>query len=479
VHRRELLKLLVLAPTATLAATGCAPAAGAPGPATVFYVSATGDDRASGRSQSTPWRTITHVNTQLANGTIGRFDSVLFECGQTFFGKLRVPSGRPSSGGYLTLGSYRSGADTRRPVISGYTLLNDRSAWRPVGPNLWVADLAPQRSPSPGRGYDGAQGGADNIGFLRIDGVIHGRRVWRPEDQTGQWDFRCAENALYVWSAAHPSTVAKDIRAACDGHCVTLGNSVRVTGLRLEGGGGHGIQGSASNVRVDDNELAELGGAVLKDTTRYGNGFEAWIDSADVLVEGNILHDIYDVALTAQGGSASKTGGWRRLTFRNNLVYSCNQSIEFWSDGAPGPGLGFVDCVVECNTCLYAGYVWSESVRPDPGRSVHLLTYSWTLPADITVRNNTFFDAVSAYRYSSAPTPGLKCSGNLILQRQGGRLKIGDPQTIEQSSAWASAARNDLGSTFQVLTGGTRVDVADALRKVIGQRAGCPPPTLS
>lgn len=476
-HRRNLLKLLALAPTPVL--TNCA--AGGPagaGPGKVFYVSPRGDDRASGLSQGSPWRTISQVNSQLAKGTIGVFDTVLFECGQTFFGKLRVPANRPTGGGYLTFGSYPNGGDRRRPVISSYTLLNDASAWRQAGPNIWATDLSPRRGAGPERGYDGAQGGADNIGFLRVDGKIHGRRVWVQDDLLEQWDFRCAPNTLYVRSSANPATLAKDIRASCDGHCIALGNSVQVTGLRLEGSGGHGMQGSVSNVRVEDNELAELGGAVLKETTRYGNGFEAWINSSDIVVERNILHDIYDVALTAQGSSSTSTGGWRNLAFRNNLIYSCNQSLEFWSGGTSAPGRGFVNCVVECNTCLYAGYVWSEPVRPDQDKSVHLLTYGWDLPADITVRNNTFYDAVGAYRYSSAPTPGLKCTGNVILQRPGGRLKVGDPETVEQAATWVNALRNDEGSTFQVLPSRSGVDVAGALHRVAGLRPGCRPPTL-
>lgn len=498
--RRQLLTLLALAPAPILA--GCSSAAPGPDPAgtdpagagsdpgpdpfavppglagRAFYVSPAGDDRASGLSPSTPWRTVGHVNAQLANGGVGRFDSVLFERGQTFFGKLRIPGGRPKTGGLLTFGAYPSAGSGRRPVLSSYTLLNDPAGWRRTGPNIWTADLTPRPGAGPERGYDGAQGGADNIGFLRVDGVVHGRRVFRPEDLRAQWDFQCTPGALRVWSSADPTTLAKDVRAACDGHAIALGHSVRIAGLRLEGSGGHGIQGAVTRVLIEDNELAELGGAVLKDTTRYGNGVEAWIDSADIRVERNILHDIYDVALTAQGGPTSQTGGWRNLTFRNNLVYSCNQSLEFWSAGTPGPGRGFVNCLVECNTCLYAGYVWSEAVRPDPGRSVHLLTYGWDLPADITVRNNTFYDASVAYRYSSAPTPGLKCSGNLILQRPDGRLKVGDPQTIEQASGWVSARRTDVGSTFTVLAGAGKVDVAGALRRLAGQHRGCPPPPL-
>ena len=35
----------------------------------------------------------------------------------------------------------------------------------------------------------------------------------------------------------HPTVLAGDIRAACDGDYISMGNSLRITGLRLEGGG--------------------------------------------------------------------------------------------------------------------------------------------------------------------------------------------------------------------------------------------------
>ncbi|HEV7790890.1 MAG TPA: hypothetical protein VGP05_17935, partial [Pseudonocardia sp.] len=138
-HRRHLLKLLALAPAPALAGCGATGAsapelasAEAPAPTgTFFYVSPTGDDRASGRSRTAAWQSITHVNAQLANGGIGVYDTVLFEGGQTHFGKIRIPRGRPTGGGYLTIGAYPGGR--RRPVISSYTLLNKASDWRRTG----------------------------------------------------------------------------------------------------------------------------------------------------------------------------------------------------------------------------------------------------------------------------------------------------------------------------------------------------------
>jgi hypothetical protein len=466
VERRDVLKLIVLAPVLIAAA-------GAAGASRTFYVSPSGDDNASGQSASTPWRTITHVNECMASGAAGPGDTVLFQCGQTFYGKIRPPAGTSPDAAVLTIGAYGTGT---RPKISSYKLLTAANGWRQAGTGTWSIDLSTANANVTHYGYDGAQGGGGNIGFLNVNGTLHGQRRFQLADLVNQWDFYCSGTVLYVRSTANPATLAADLRASCDGSCVQLRNALRITGLRFVGSGGHGAQGTAANVRIDDNEFDELGGAVLTDTTRYGNGVEAWIGSADITVEGNIFANIYDVALTAQGGPDSSTGAWRNLIYRNNLIYLCNQSIEFWSAGDPDTDAGFVNCLVECNICLYAGYGWSAAVRPDQHTRVHLLTYGWELPADITVRRNTFYDAPVGYRYSATTPTGTQCTDNLICLRTGTPLEYGDPQTIEQWQEWTSTVRNDLDSTFQILPADAPIDVDAAYQKVVGNRVGCTPP---
>lgn len=424
-----------------------------------FYVSGSGDDAADGRSPGSAWRSISAVNNRLADGTITHPASVLFERGQTFPGKLRAPTNAPTTCGYLTFGAYGPSSQPR-PVISGCVDLSDASAWRSAGTGTWVADLG-ARHP----GYDGAQGGRDNIGFLKVDGSIRGRRVWQLGQLRAPWDFHCDGLLLRVRAPANPGTLARRVEAACDGDAITVGNALWISDLALSGSGGHGVAGSATNLVVVNNEFSELGGSRLYDTTRYGNGFQAWINSRQVTVANNVFRDIYDVALTAQGDSSSPSGanpgGWADVTFRNNIVYRCNQSIEFWSQGRSGSG--FSQVLVERNTCLFAGYSWSSTLRPDRDTRVHLLTYGWDLPADITVRHNTFYDAALAYRYSAVATPGLRCSGNVIAQRAGRLLKVKQPQTIASAPQWTALEDNDKGSRFETVPTGAPISVPAAL----------------
>ncbi len=404
----------------------------------------------------------------MAEGSIGAGDAVLFRSGATFPGKIRPakvdldadPAAR------LLLSSYDVDGSSAPPVISSYKVLDVAAGWRPSAPNEWAIDLSSEAYGQSHHGYAGTQGGGDNIGFLRVDGVVHGRRLNSRAELAEPWDFYCEGSALYVQSAANPTAAASDLRAACGETCIELADGLEIRGLRVEGGGGHGAQGAARGVRIVDNEFCELGGSLLSPGTRYGNGVEIWIGSSEVEVSRNVLHHIYDVALTMQGVRSGDSTGWSDVTFTENLVYRCNQSVEFWSDGPTGGALGFSRCTVARNVCLFAGQGWSSPIRPDQDTKVHLLTYGWALPADISVTKNVFHDAVSGYRWSNGDTPGLVTADNIIRLRAETRLTNRFPDTVENGSRWAAEAATELGSSFVVLDGDVASDVGPTLRQI-------------
>jgi hypothetical protein len=470
IRRRDLLGLAAAVPAAAVGWNilrrfqGSPRSSVAPATGRTFFVSPVGNDNAVG-SMAMPWRTIDSVNRRVADGTLRDGDSVLFRSGAVFYGKIRL-AWPDSSPALFTVGAYGGGPGVTRPVISSYKILDVVRGWRLTGVQEWASDLSSAAVAVTHHGYSGAQGGADNIGFLRVDGVVKGRRVSARTGLAQQWDFCCVGTTLYVRSAKNPTEMATDLRAACGETCIEITDGLRIVGLRFEGGGGHGAQGTASHVRITDNEFCELGGSLLDPSARYGNGVEIWIGSSDVVVERNVFHDIYDVALTMQGSQDSDVIGWNAISFRENLVFRCSQSIEFWSAGKGQNRKGFAGCTVERNICLFAGYGWSGTVRPDQEVRVHLLTYGWSLPADILVTANVFYDAVSAYRYSSSPTPGLVTSGNTVLLRSGTLMRSGSPQTIENATQWAIGSNEEFGSSFAVLDRATAVDVGTALRQL-------------
>jgi hypothetical protein len=308
-----------------------------------YYLATNGSDNNSGRSSRFPWKTITKLNAAFTAGTIGQGDRVWFRRGDTFYGKIRPPTAMTWPGSLLTFGGYGSTA-AARPEISSYKLLNVGASWTAYDATTWQIDLANGGAGSVYTGYDGAQGGGTNIGFLRVDGVIYGALKTSQAALANAWDFAISGTTLYVRAIANPTTLAADIRAACDQAAIHLYSAVQVTGLKVVGSGGHGMKtlsgGLYNGIRVYDCEFAELGGAILTGTTRYGNGLELWADTNDAIAERNIFHDIYDVAFTLQGPSTAVAGKWTDVAFRRNLIYRCNQSMEFWFKGTTTPPTG-------------------------------------------------------------------------------------------------------------------------------------------
>jgi hypothetical protein len=83
--------------------------------ATNYYVSTTGSDSNNGLTTSTPFLSITKVNTL----TLSAGDSVLFKRGNSFYGALNVNYSGTSSA-RIVYGAYGTGA---LPVITGFTTL--------------------------------------------------------------------------------------------------------------------------------------------------------------------------------------------------------------------------------------------------------------------------------------------------------------------------------------------------------------------
>lgn len=89
--------------------------------AVTYYVSSSGDDAATGTSETTPWRTISRVNS--AFSIIKPGDQILFRRGDTFYGQLKITKSG-TSGSPITFGAYGTG---NKPFITGFTTL---SGWK-------------------------------------------------------------------------------------------------------------------------------------------------------------------------------------------------------------------------------------------------------------------------------------------------------------------------------------------------------------
>ena len=106
-----------------------------------FYISASGSDTNNGLTTTTPWKSISKINS--SSYTSG--DSILFKCGDTFYGTLT-----PTTNG-ISFSSYGTGA---KPIITGLTTI---SSWTSLGGNIWEAVLP---------------GGLSTLNMVIINGVL-------------------------------------------------------------------------------------------------------------------------------------------------------------------------------------------------------------------------------------------------------------------------------------------------------------------
>jgi len=106
--------------------------------ATVYYISATGNDLSTGTSPSEPWQTITKMNTVVPSLLPG--DQILFKKGDTFYGNLII-SKSGTLGNEIIIGSYGSGnlpIITGRKIITGWTLFSGNVYRAPVTDSVYM-----------------------------------------------------------------------------------------------------------------------------------------------------------------------------------------------------------------------------------------------------------------------------------------------------------------------------------------------------
>lgn len=133
--------------------------------ATDYYISSSGNDSANGLSSSTPWKSISKVNSASAGFMPG--DRILFNRGNTFVGTIRL-SRSGASGNPITIGAYGTGAN---PIISGFASL---SGWISYGGGIYYKAVSCETTPNivTVNGVNTPIGRWPNTGFLSIDSHV-------------------------------------------------------------------------------------------------------------------------------------------------------------------------------------------------------------------------------------------------------------------------------------------------------------------
>jgi hypothetical protein len=264
-----------------------------------------------------------------------------------------------------------------------------------------------------------------DVGNVILDGGrAVGVKKWRPEDLRQEGDYWYSGDTWQVklYAQGNPAARHKSIELALRRHIVDQGGKSYVVyeGLALRGGAAHGIGGgNTHHIIVRDCDVAWMGGGHQLTTpqgrpVRFGNGIEFWENAHDNLVEGCRIWEVYDAALTNQGGA---NNAQINITYRDNVIWNCEYSFEYWNRG---PESTTRNIRFEHNTCVNAGRGWGHQQRPDPnGR--HLMFYvNSARTSGVYVVGNIFCAATdSCLRMENDWTAGLTMDRNCWWQRTG------------------------------------------------------------
>ena len=133
--------------------------------ATNYYVSNSGSDSNNGLTISTPIASISKLNSLWSSINAG--DSILFKCGDSFFGTI-TPAKSGTSSLPIIISSYGIGL---KPIINGFQTV---SGWSETGTSIYTAN---------------ASFAASNLNLVTINGVVA---------QVGRWPNKNASNGGYV-----------------------------------------------------------------------------------------------------------------------------------------------------------------------------------------------------------------------------------------------------------------------------------------
>lgn len=407
---------------------------------TYYVSSSTGSDNSDGLTESTAWKTITRINQH----SLSPGDTVCFKRGDTWRfpadAYLTPKNGNPS--GYIAYDAYGVGP---KPLFFGSVEKNSPSDWTETStPNIWttaanvfpnnvgnlifnneqaIGDmvLVSERSqtdwPQCPVGY--IQLGVQNGNTFCV-GIDPSQPDTRNLNKQGDFLYDWFNKKLLLYSVGNPATYYSDIECALHRHLINVSGKsyVKVINLDLRYGGAHGIwANNSSYIRATDNDLSFIGGAIQSPTTpgwartRFGNGIEFWASNNNMYVERNRISEVYEDALTIQGGGSSEQ---HYHYFRNNIIKNARFCFAFWNSYSGISNTSHV--YFENNTCVDMGSGFGGQTYGPSGLGLKFEPRNMGNTSDYYVQNNIIYNtnAISLI-LADAPDDQFSSMGNLVM----------------------------------------------------------------
>lgn len=289
---------------------------------TKYYISAHGNDENDGLSPLTPFASF----DMLKNISLKEGDAVLLERNSIF----RISDTIETEVNGLTFGTYGKGEKPR--IYACPCDYADAGLWEKTDkPNVWRTVFKTAKGRKLGACGMFFNHGKE-IGALRFKGIddLHTNldfySIKVPNENTGE--------VLLYFDKGNPGEYYKSIEILPERlHIFFLKGSKDyvIDNLCLKYTGGFPILVSGKNVTITNCEIGCCGG-LFQPNTRFGNGIEMSGKVIDVVVKNNWFYQVFDSALTWQGGTTAEAQ-YINIDFSENLFEYNNADVEFFAHG--------------------------------------------------------------------------------------------------------------------------------------------------
>ena len=321
-------------------------------------------------------------------------DKVLFKRGSYIRDALWNVNGE--EGCPVTYGAYGEGDN---PVFCGSVDVSEQKNWMETETNLWKC-LYPL---------------ATETCNLIFNGTECGALQWEKEDlkvNGDWWDSAFglrelgkevpADHELFLYCEENPGKRYDHIECVLcvNRYLAVNGHDMVIQDLTFCNNGLHGIAGvgESRNLIIRNCRFEYIGGCVWNKELkiRFGNGVECWNVAENVIVEHCRFWEIFDSAVTHQGGENCQTA--KGFYIRNNLFVRCGMAAYEQRDVMPE------ECEFSHNICADAGCGFSHLRTELPRQSEiwpqpmghHIFLWRITEAVEkcrFDIRNNVFLDA--------------------------------------------------------------------------------------
>ena len=414
-----------------------------------YYVSSNGTST-EGTDINAPMNLATLYTKKIKSG-----DTILFKCGDTFFGSLDLDINQTDDR-KITISSYGSGD---MPTICAYKYIGN--AWEKYSDNIYRVDIKNTQNFT-GLVYDNPY--AFNVGFLEDDsGNKYYNKKISIEALENEYDFYSDnEQYLYMYTNTNPYTTLGKLKAPVRVKLLRLYSNMDISNIRFAYTGAHGISGNSSvveNVKISNCIIENIGGCYLYATNevRYGNGIEFYErDARNIEISNNIIRNVYDVGFTIQGNAGSGTD----VFVHDNVFVSNSQDSEIWESP---PATGINNYQFYNNISINQARGWGYEARPDKKYSGAILFWEYHIePTDIIFRDNIFYNPRKVYfielTHGTVPffrdNDYIKSDYNSYFMTSDAKIYDSlyeDSYTVEEKDAFITTYHKDEHSTFETI----------------------------